>query len=102
MTTGGAGVSPALAAAAVVIVALTVVNLRDVFDFQDPTMVQVFGWVITVTYALGHVGLLAAFATGLPSPDEVDDPDARGYRGEPAVDDEFPEERLRRRRRIGG
>lgn len=91
----------ASAAGAVVIVALVVVNLRDVFDVQDPTLVQVFGWVITIAYAVGHLCLLAAFATGLPAPDDLDDPAARGDRGEPVFDDEFPEERRRARVRIG-
>lgn len=82
-------------AAAVSIFAIVLVSLPGVLDVQDPTIVQVYGAIIVVVYALGHLGLLAAFALGLPSLDSAEEDDEPGYRGEPVYVNEFPEERRR-------
>jgi len=58
---------------AVVILALVLVNLAGVLDIQDATFVAAYGWIITILYATGQLGLLVAFAIGLPGLDESDD-----------------------------
>jgi hypothetical protein len=57
----------------VVLLALALVNLGGVLDFQDATIVQVYGWVAIISYALGNLGLLGAFTLGLPSLADFDD-----------------------------
>jgi hypothetical protein len=49
------------------------VNLPGVFDLQDQTLVQIYGWIIVIAYSGGHLLLLGAFGLGLPSLDEPDD-----------------------------
>jgi hypothetical protein len=97
----------AAVAGVVVIFALVLVNLPGVFDLQDPTLVQLYGWIIVIAYSTGHLFLLGAFAIGLPSLDETEDDedddeadeeggdDEPGYRGAPVYANEFPEERRR-------
>ncbi|MEA2631148.1 MAG: hypothetical protein QOE66_1367 [Chloroflexota bacterium] len=63
----------AAVAGLVVIFALVLVNLPGVFDLQDQTLVQLYGWIIVIAYSGGHLLLLASFATGLPSLDEPED-----------------------------
>ncbi|MEO8436900.1 MAG: hypothetical protein ABI562_00470 [Chloroflexota bacterium] len=60
-------------AGAVILVALVLVNMAGVIDVTDQGIIEAYGWVVVVTYALGHLLLLAAFVVGLPSLDEFDD-----------------------------
>ena len=62
-------------AGVVILFALALVNLGGVLDLQNPTIVQVYGWIAVGAYTLGNVGLLVAFAIGLPSLDGFDDED---------------------------
>jgi hypothetical protein len=52
--------------AAMVTVALVLVNLNNVLDFPSQDAATWFGYVTVVAYAVGNVVLLAAFAIGLP------------------------------------
>jgi hypothetical protein len=62
-----------------VLVALALVNVGGLLDIQDETRFRLYGYAIAGAYALGHLGLLVAFAVGLPA---IDDADSLG-------DDEF-------------
>lgn len=68
-----AGWRLAAVAGLVVIFALVLVNLPGVFDLQDQTLVQIYGWIIVIAYSGGHLLLLGAFGVGLPSLDEPDE-----------------------------
>ena len=59
--------------AGLVVFALALVNLNGLLAIQDATLVTVYRYLIIIAYALGHVGLLAAFALGLPALDWPDD-----------------------------
>ena len=56
-----------------VILALALVNLDGVLDIGEATFLTVYGYVIVLAYAFGHVGVLAAFAVGLPALDGSED-----------------------------
>ncbi|MEP6637929.1 MAG: hypothetical protein ABJC39_01145 [Chloroflexota bacterium] len=104
-------------AGAVVLVALVLVNLAGVLDVTDRAIIENYGWIVVISYALGHLLLLAGFAVGLPSlaawddDDEVDEVDEdnddgfeteeAGYQGGPVYDNEFPEEPLSQARSVG-
>ena len=83
-----------------IVIALALINIAGVVAIPDQTIAEIFGWIIYSLYALGHLGLLWAFAIGLPSldEDEYEDGDEAadpGFRGGPVYDDEFPGERRR-------
>lgn len=56
-----------VAAAGLVITALVLVNLGGVVPLSDPTLNDVYGYTIVLTYGLGHLALIAAFGVGLPA-----------------------------------
>jgi hypothetical protein len=76
----------AVLAAALVLIALALVNVSGILDTSDTTFVTAYGYVTATAYALGHLGLLAAFAVGLPAVDALDDEDTE------ALDDEGSDE----------
>jgi hypothetical protein len=91
-----------------IIIALVLINIAGVFVITDQTFGEIYGWIIYGLYALGHVGLLLAFARGMPSLDEddedvedddIDDFDDQdeepGFRGGPVHEEAFPGERRR-------
>ena len=61
--------------AALVILALVLVNVNGLLAIGDETFVTVYRYLIIIAYALGHLGLLLAFALGLPALDWPDDDD---------------------------
>lgn len=90
----------AVLATSLILVALGLLNVGGVFDIATSSFGNAYGWLTILAYALGHLGLLAAFAYGLPALDEIDAEedgldDAAPYRGVPVFEDEFPEERRR-------
>jgi hypothetical protein len=90
----------AVLATSLILVALGLLNVGGVFDIAASSFGNAYGWLTVLAYALGHLGLLAAFAYGLPALDEIEAEadgldDAAPYRGVPVFEDEFPEERRR-------
>jgi hypothetical protein len=83
-------------AGGVIVLALALLNIAGLVDVQDATIITVYGWAIVIAYTVGHLGLLAALAFGLPSLDDAD-ADEPGYESGPVYEDEFPEERKRTR-----
>ena len=77
-----------------VVLALVLVNLSGVVDITDQTLSTLYGYVIVLSYSLGHVGLLAAFALGLPSLEglEEDDEDDEDYDDDYEDEDDFDDE----------
>ena len=58
-----------------VVFALVLVNLNGLLAIQDATFATVYRYLIVIAYAFGHIGLLLAFALGLPALDWSDDED---------------------------
>jgi hypothetical protein len=77
----------ALLGAALVLLALVLLNIRGLIDVTDATVDEIYGYVESTAYAAGFVSLLLAFVVGLPEmahveprhesePAEADRPDA--------------------------
>ncbi len=106
----GRGWRLAALAGGVILFALVLVNLAGVIDVTEQGVIETYGWVVVIAYALGHLFLLGAFAVGLPSLEafddelEADDPELdedndegfedeeAGYEGGPVYENELPEE----------
>ena len=58
-----------------VVFALVLVNLNGLLAIQDATFATVYRYLIVIAYAFGHIGLLLAFALGLPALGWSDDED---------------------------
>jgi hypothetical protein len=63
----------AVLAAALVLVALALVNISGILDTGDTTFVTAYGYITATAYTLGHLCLVAAFAVGLPALDALDE-----------------------------
>jgi len=74
--------------AALVLLALALVNLSGLFDIPTDAFGTALGYVIVMSYAGGHILLLAAFAVGLPEIDDIDEDDD----GEFDPDDDFDDD----------
>jgi hypothetical protein len=74
-----------------VLIALALVNVSGLLRGLDETSTTLFGYVLTATYALGHVSLLNGFMVGLPALDELDeaDDDIEFETGGPVYEDRF-------------
>ena len=74
--------------AGLVVFALVLVNLNGLLAIQDGTVATIYRYLIIIAYAFGHLGLLVAFALGLPAldwpEDDLDDDDE--------FDDEFDDD----------
>jgi hypothetical protein len=79
----------ATAATVFVIVALVIINLGGLLGITDETIGTVLGYVTVITYAGGHLLLLAGFGVGLP---EIDEDDAPETDDEVDGDDGFDDE----------
>jgi len=85
-----AGWQMAVLAGALVLVALALVNVNGLLDFYGDTFATAYGYVVSSSYALGHLALLAAFAIGLPSLDPLeDDEEDDDFDDEDDLDEEY-------------
>jgi hypothetical protein len=63
----------ALLGAALVLFALTLLNVRGLIDVTDQTVDVIYGYIEATAYAAGTITLLVAFAVGLPAIPGADD-----------------------------
>ncbi len=99
-------------AGAIVLFGLVLINLAGVLDVSDQGLIEIYGWIVVLSFALGHLFLLTGFVLGLPSldlddadfddeldEDEADPDDAfdddTGYGDGAVYDEELLEDRLR-------
>lgn len=78
--------------AGLVVFALALVNVNGLLALQDGTFLTVYRYLIIIGYALGHIGLLVAFAIGLPALDWPDDEDEYEDEYDEYDEDEFDDE----------
>lgn len=58
---------------ALVLLALAMLNVRNLIDVTDATVDEAYGYIEATTYAAGSVCLLVAVAVGLPAIDPLED-----------------------------
>ena len=63
----------AVLAAGLVLLALAMLNVRNLIDVTDATVDEVYGYIEATAYAAGNLCLLVAVAIGLPVIDPLEE-----------------------------